>query len=87
MRTAQQERARYTGMRPSEFGDAVGVSAETVYQLIADGWFCWMRDEHGRSVPECQDTRRMGAKLPQYRIHRSAVTRWFAERAVVKGAA
>lgn len=82
-RTRQQERARYTGLSPQEFGDAVGVSTERVYQAIDDRWFGWTRDSYGRRVPECQDVRKLGGKRAEYRIHSNAVARWFEEHAVV----
>lgn len=83
----QRERARYNGLSPAAFGEIVGLSADSVVRMIEDGWFRWTKDEAGNRVPECLDTRRAGAKRAAYRIHRSAVDRWFAERAVTGKAA
>lgn len=83
-RTKAAERARYTGMSPSEFGAAVGVSAETVRSLIGGGWFGWTRDARGNQVPECMDARGAGSRRAEYRIHPNAVERFFEERAITE---
>lgn len=84
-RTPAQERALYTGLSPADFAAEIGASADLVYELIGSGWFGWTKDDAGRRVPECQDTRRPGGRKPHYRIHRNAVQRWFTERAVTGG--
>lgn len=83
-RTRQQERARYNGMTPREFGEAIGRSSEFVYDLIRGGWFGWTKNERGTAVPECMDVRARGAERPQYIIHASAASRWYRERAVTE---
>lgn len=81
MRTRQQERRRWTGLSPREFGEATGQSEDAVRNLIAAGWFGWLK-EGDRRVPECMDVRGHGAKRPEYKIHPSAVDRYQRERAV-----
>jgi hypothetical protein len=84
-RTPEQERALYNGLSPAAFAAEIGASVDLVYDLIGQGWFTWTKDDAGRKVPECQDTRRPGGRKPHYRIHRNAVPRWFTERAVTGG--
>jgi hypothetical protein len=81
-----RQRAIYNGLTPRVFGEQTGQSTESVYGLIHGGWFGWTKDMYGNPIPECQDTRQVGAKHAQYRIHTTAVARWFAERAVTKAA-
>lgn len=82
-----RQRAIYGGLSPRVFGEQIGMSAEGVYDLIRGGWFGWTKDQYGNRIPECQDTRKPGSGHAQYKIHPSAVGRWFAERAVTGTAA
>ena len=82
-RTRQQESARYNGLTPRQFGERVGLSEDAVRQLIRDEWFRWTEEPGQKgATPECTDVRKVGGQRPEYRIKPSAVTRWFAERAV-----
>ena len=85
-RTPEQERARYNGLSPAAFADAVGVDVDRVYAAIGEGWFRWTKDAAGRQVPECQDVRKKDGKRAAYKIHPTAVARWFEDHAVVGAA-
>lgn len=76
MRTKQAERARYTWLTTSAFGDAIGVEEEQVRTLISEGWF-----RKDGDVPECLNVSKPTAKKPEYRIHPAAVKRFYKERA------
>lgn len=78
MRTRQQFDYAYNGLSPAEFGERTGQSAEQVHKLIAAGWFRWTTED---GKPGCLDIRDAGAKQPTYRIHPSAVERYYRERA------
>lgn len=83
MRTRQQEQYRYNALTPRAFAERAGLSEERVRRLIHDGWFRWTRDpDEPKETPECLDVRRVDAKKPVYRIKKSAVDRWFRDRAV-----
>ena len=85
-RTREQEWFRYNGMTPEQFGRAVGVSDETVYQLIKDRWFEWTKAAGGKRVPECMEVGKKGRARPTYKIHPNAVDRYFRVHACVKAA-
>lgn len=70
------ERARYTWMTTGEFAAAIGATDEHVRQLIESGWF--RRD---LMPPECLDVRGVEAKIAEYRIHPTALQRYYRERA------
>lgn len=77
-RTAQQWQYEYNGISPAEFGKRTGQSAEQVRALITAGWFEWTKD----GKPECLDVSGVGSKNHRYKIHVSAVERFYKDRAV-----
>lgn len=77
MRTRQQHQYAYGGISPREFGERTGQSPQQVRELIEVGWFGWTAD----GLPECLDVASPKAKQPTYRIHASAVQRYYRERA------
>lgn len=76
MRTKNAERARFNWLTTRAFADAIGVEREQVLALIHGDWF-----RHDGPVPECLNVALPSAKRPEYRIHPSAVTRFYRERA------
>lgn len=78
MRTRQQEKYRYNGITPREFGERTGQSAAQVRELIGCGWFAFTED----GTPECLDVSSPGTKQRTYKIHPSAVQRFYKERGV-----
>lgn len=83
MRARTRHAYAYNGLSPREFGERTGQSAAQVMELIHGGWFEWTEDEQ----PECLDISKEGSKLPTYKIHPSAVKRFFRERAATKKSA
>lgn len=78
MRTRKlQSQYDYNGLTTGEFGARTGQSAEQVRELIDSGWFKWTED----GMPECLDISAPNAKRPTYRIHVSAVKRYYQQRA------
>jgi hypothetical protein len=75
-RTPAQERARYAWLGTADFAEAIGVSTQSVLELVAAGWF-----DRAAAPPECMDVRTPGAKRAEYRFHARAVARYHAERA------
>lgn len=82
MRTRQQHQYDYAGLTTGEFAARTGQSEEQVRDLIGSGWFRWTKE----GMPECLDISSPGAKRPTYRILKSAVQRYYEERAQVSGA-
>lgn len=74
---AKTEEFRYNGLTPREFGERVSLSDDAVRAMIDAGWFGW-NDE--LKVPECMDVG--SGQRPEYRIHESAVPRFYQERMV-----
>lgn len=76
-RTRQQEKARFSWLSTAEFGERCGgITSESVCLMIADGWFGLTPD----GIPECLNVGKVGAKRSEWRIHPSAVERFYRER-------
>ena len=83
MRTRQQHQYAYTGLSTGEFAERTGQSVQQVRALIASGWFAWTAD----GLPECLDVSNPGSRQPTWKIHTSAVKRFYQERAAPRNAA
>jgi hypothetical protein len=82
----RQSQFRYKGLTTGEFAERTGQSPQQVRDMISSGWFGWMETEDG-SVPECLDVSSPGSKVPSWRIHPTALQRYYQQRAAPKGTA
>jgi hypothetical protein len=78
MRTRTQWDFAYNGLTTAQFAAATSQSPAQVREMIGAGWFGLTAE----GIPECLDISAPGSKQRTYRIHQSAVNRFYQERAI-----